>query len=380
MANPITGPFVTGTYSGIHTTDLQVKYKQARPFNQPLPYTRQVYTGSREDWSNVYKSAPDGGTYIDVIHVGPIKDVTWGPQSMPGYGTYRDHTTNRAYEKLKGKVSNSAGWAETIAQASSARDMFNLRANQVWSIVRFLGGRGKPPASLVNGPMSQKDLNAIQKAKKPSSTFLEVEYGWRPLISDIASSIQIMCSDPGAQVHSASASSSWQDLVTSYTGDGYGTYTRFVEKVRCDLRVRMGAEFVVSNPNLFLASRLGLIDPALPWKLIPYSFVVDWFINVEQVASSISDWFGLSVSKPYTTVTAKAFREENHASANKSLIVSGFDTSNGYVENVGVEVNRTLGLTGPVLTVKPFRGFSIERGLQAIALVITGLGGVSIRK
>lgn len=376
---PITGPVVEVSLSGIHTTDIKVRYRQKKPYNRNLPYTRQVYTGSREDWTATYNAGPDNTVFVDFGHTGPVKDVSFGPQSLSDYGNRVAHATNRAIEKLKGKLSDNAGWAENIAQASSAREMFNNRAMQLWGIVRFLAGKGRNAPPALTERYTQKRLSVLQRAKKPSSTFLEVEYGWRPLINDLYSSASIMSSEPDILFLNASHYESWSAKNDVYISLPDGGFNRSHEVQWCKLRVRAGSGFVVTNPNLFLATRLGLLDPALPWKLLPYSFVVDWFINVEQFASSVTDWFGLTLLEPYHTTIARAYRKLNYNTASKSLIVPGFDTGNGYVENVAIEMSRELGLPSVTLIVKPFRGFSVERGLQAISLVITGLGGVSSR-
>jgi hypothetical protein len=118
---------------------------------------------------------------------------------------------------------------------------------------------------------------------------------------------------------------------------------------------------------------LGLLDVALPWKLIPFSFIVDWFVNVEDCISSLTDWYGCTLEHPMTTELTKG-EQESFSYSNISYPVNPPDGNEQKVRQSSVKMQRTLGLPGPTLQIKPFKGFSLERGLQAIALVISVFG------
>jgi hypothetical protein len=50
----------------------------------------------------------------------------------------------------------------------------------------------------------------------------------------------------------------------------------------------------LSNPSLAQLNGTGLLNPALLyWELMPYSFVVDWFIPVGDVLASLTAGLGL---------------------------------------------------------------------------------------
>jgi hypothetical protein len=61
----------------------------------------------------------------------------------------------------------------------------------------------------------------------------------------------------------------------------------------------------ITNPNLFLANRLGLLNlPGVAWDLIPWSFVVNMFTNMGQMVNSLTDFVGVEVSNGSSTRVA----------------------------------------------------------------------------
>jgi hypothetical protein len=94
---------------------------------------------------------------------------------------------------------------------------------------------------------------------------------------------------------------------------------------------------------------------------------------VEQVVSSLTDFYGVELHDlHYTEFTRGQYVYFYRQNASYSVGTNeGFTTSK---DKEDVTCNREMGLPGPILQVKPFRGFSVERGLQAIALVLSVLG------
>lgn len=66
--------------------------------------------------------------------------------------------------------------------------------------------------------------------------------------------------------------------------------------------VRVGCKVRISNPNMTLANSLGLLNPlTIGAELVPFSFVVGWFLNWNQVLESYSDFAGYEVQHGYVT-------------------------------------------------------------------------------
>lgn len=376
--NPVSGPFTTFP-SGPFSDGYRQKWKQASPHNLVLPYRMYEYYGK------VYATTSTATTGSS----SETKSATFSSASLPDSTQNEAACYNRAYAKFKGEVADSAGWAENVAQAGQARKMIVERATQAVDWARAVG-RGNLYEAwhiFVNSPpFSRMGLServnfrrrfpepktGRSQAKDAAGIVLETEYGWRPLISDIQSSIKILNSDPGVRPVHASANTfiPFHSKTHSYAPNGGFASTTQVASGR--IYWRIGGLVRVTNPNLALASQLGLIDLALPWKLIPYSFVVDWFVNVEQVLSSTSDWFGLQLLQTYNTRFAKGtFTSDSVTITNGDLPSWSRNTSR--TERTFVEMRRLEGIPGPSLVMKPFKGFSVERAAQAVSLILGSL-------
>lgn len=68
-------------------------------------------------------------------------------------------------------------------------------------------------------------------------------------------------------------------------------------------------QLLVSDPSVVTAGELGLTNPALvAWELVPYSFVVDWFLPIGDWLQAQTSLLGLSFSdlSITTTITKRA--------------------------------------------------------------------------
>lgn len=365
MVAPITGP-TSKTITGPFSQKTITGYKQKRPYDRPLACESSFTQGYDR-----LESASIWGSYDS----GNVRNLSWSPSgNMSDWGRRRQHCYNQAYERIRADVTDEAGWGENLAQFRKSADMVNDRLVQLWRFTNHLRrGRFSQAASTLRIPKPEK----VSHTKAMSKNFLEYTYGWAPLFSDIKSSCEILTSDPGSRRVRGKARESWSDVAFSRGSDSNGTwYDRSHQK--CDLTITTRAVVRITNPNVFLAARLGLIDPALPWKLLPFSFVVDWFVNVEQILSSMTGWLGVELTHPHYTQFATGFIEVDSLTTYNQVnpwdgsIFTGYNKTTRRIQ--AVQMSRVLGLPSPELVIRPFEGFNLNRGLQALALVIAVLG------
>lgn len=361
MALPVLGPFIS-TPSEPFTDNYRARRTQAMPIDRPLDY--RMYRNSGTDkFTNWFY---DGSSSSPV----PTKNASYSPSSIPGYAQALQSTYNLAYEALRGSAGETGGWAENLAQMDKTRRMVVDRAVQIANVVAAirLGSFGAAARALRTPVPS-----SVSRRKAVAQNFLEFEYGVKPIISDLQSAMVALTStDFEDRSIRGRSRHHLQDVSSGSVGlSNYQTRTTTIRT--CDIDITCRAIIRITNPNLFLANQLGLLDLALPWKLIPFSFVVDWFVNVEQVISATTAWYGCQLLHPHVSYFVTGNRDYYHRV--NSVQASG--ASQGYIQRTRQEsltFERVTGIPNPKLVMKPFKGFSLNRGAQALALVTAVLG------
>lgn len=155
----------------------------------------------------------------------------------------------------------------------------------------------------------------VLTGKSAAEKWLEVQYAWMPLLSDIYDTGKLLSDGmarksqniTAVRVLSESAvftrKTSWCELVGS-------------AKVqhRCVLHYRL------SNQTTDTLSRLGLINPAeVAWALVPYSFVVDWFLPIGNVLEAYTTTVGLTFIDGCISSLASVDGSGTHENAGSGL-------------------------------------------------------------
>lgn len=132
------------------------------------------------------------------------------------------------------------------------------------------------------------------KTGKVASNWLELQYGWLPLLSDVHGGAEFLAHHLNTPLQVTvravrSRKSTWNDSVPDDSWPDSQT-----------VRSRKSIKAVLKEKDV--AQLAGLTDPlAIAWELVPYSFVVDWFIPIGEWLSARS----LSSALTGTFVTTK---------------------------------------------------------------------------
>jgi len=125
-----------------------------------------------------------------------------------------------------------------------------------------------------------------------AKAWLELQYGWKPLLQDCFGSAEMI-----AKIHSGDLSSVAEGKCvrpineTSISGP---LWDRLTEHSDVRYTVKYKLHYGTPNINLSLAGQLGLTNPALlAWELLPYSFVVDWFLPIGNWINTLDATVGL---------------------------------------------------------------------------------------
>lgn len=185
----------------------------------------------------------------------------------------------------------------SIGVSYTTRDVriYNKRFSKA---IREDGSRGVrvDKLHLVRGHSRVTDLVA--------DTWLEFSYGWKPLLSDtraIAEATASVLVERGLALRYQTAKSSLKKEVskTASQPGASGTFRSY--SVR---RVAIGVNFRIPSGAVSIVDAFGLSNPlTVAWEVVPFSFVVDWFLPVGDALRSLTAFSGLEFHSGWKTET-----------------------------------------------------------------------------
>lgn len=332
---------------------------QKRPYKHPLPFTTTIFQNveSIMPWFNV-------GQEHECYNLPPIIALS-----------ERQQCVNKAYDSFKEDCASSAQGANNLLEmggnfASIAKHATtltsaykNVRKGNVAGALQDLG---------VLDPKKKFEKNIKKRAMQASDIWLELHFGWVPLVKDIGTSIEaIQKIDLGGTKVRRGTTSHFSSPFHIKNVIGHNTQLNFGNYGQGSVSVKMQALVVTSNPNALLANQLGFVNPlSVAWEAVPFSFVVDWFSNVGQVLGACTDFVGLSMTNAFTSTKFEALR--SYVLTNTFDDGSNTDSYESHSVRY-IQASRSLGIEGPSLALKPFKGFSPVRAATAISLLVQQL-------
>lgn len=329
------GPFQKTTTTA-KTQKWQYWYTQAKPFKANLPY-------QMTDCRTIIGSWPPAGFYMGLN----------AQSSAIAYGW------SMLADKLRGKISEQASMAVTIAERKQAINMIASRAVQLYRGARLLRKGDINGASKVFGLRGRKLSIKGARRKQFADVWLEASFGWIPLISDMYSAADFLQNPIKTLRPRAKTRMTWRAPSGGYPKTPLYGQQAWLHTV--DLRFSAGCDIVGVNPDLWLANSLGLVNPAtVAWELIPFSFVLDWVGTFGMFLENLSGLVGIKTANPWKTVTF--YHEYDHLQR---------DSLGNRVQNYGTSFAMERSLSLPVVTpmIRPQWSFSVRRAITAVSLL-----------
>jgi len=269
------GPFITERTTGYNLRYVKYAYRQSGPWVAPLPYLIRKTTGFG------------------------VGDGFWATTFMSNLlSRDESYLSARCYDRFQKQLGERASLALTLLDLPKSIQMIAGRSRQLIRAVHAVkrGNLVDAVYQLGQDPKHhRRKLKHLQSKvlNKPQDAWLELSFGWKPLLNDIHSSVNVMQQEFGFTSVKATAT----DVYYETSNDPNIVFGgQAIKKISWGARVR------IDNPNLFLANQLGLVNPAyVLWDAIPFSFVIDWFVPVSTFLSSFTNEFGLSLEQSYTT-------------------------------------------------------------------------------
>lgn len=322
------------------------RWTQARPYSRPLRYKSLGWAVLKNSRSNSYSAS--------------------GVQSilMAGLNTCLETAMNKAVSKFYGELRAVTDLATAIAERKSSVDMIQKRALQLARAARSIKkGKFKDAARTLG--MGKPPKGASRK-KQFANNWLEFHFGWSPLISDIKGAVDVLQGGiPPMKVYASGYHEYWN--MTSHQFVDYPSPSlAWKYQYRC--RARVGCKVIGVNPDLMLANQLGLTSPQMVvWETVPFSFVVDWFSTVGDFLEQMSATVGFTLEGGWNTYLYEADGGETWFTW-----VNGGRGSDSW-KGSGFQLQRELGIPLITIQLRPFKGFSVTRGLTAISLLLQAL-------
>lgn len=198
-----------------------------------------------------------------------------------------------SYARFRGKLyKGSAALGVTIGSYKQSREMIVNRFEQLkrpWDHLGDILERDRRRGRLVD------------YADRLSGAHLEVIFGMVPLYQDIiAASTTVIQQAAQRETVRGKTSLHGEHSLSKLTG-AYGLI-RENWKIMYSMSVTRAAQVRIENPNTWLAERAGLLNlAAVGWDLVPWSFVINMFVNTGQLVNSITDFAGLTFENETTT-------------------------------------------------------------------------------
>lgn len=207
---------------------------------------------------------------------------------------------------------------QMLGERGQTTMLFATTARRVYDVlVNLKKGNWNRAAEAVNGRTSARKQRKYRKrfaedpSKAVSDGWLELQYGWLPLLEDCYGAAEMIAAQRLREVRNRAQKSKkmwvWSEPSQSFAkgitlGNFYGAKTT----TRLEYTIKYVVYYSTPNSELHTLSQLGVTNPALiAWELTPWSFVIDWFIPVGNFLSSMDATYGLTFEKGCKTVFQK---------------------------------------------------------------------------
>lgn len=250
----------------------------------PLPYGREK-TSATDFWSATHVA--------NAVHDHRVND--------------HDRLSAKAYDKVWGKAKETASNLVNLATMGQSMAMLSNRTLQAAEIFRNIRQKNLAGAVLALRMRDEDGFERVRRRdrmRKSGNLWMEVQFGWKPIAQDIKRSMDVLEREFDT-ARLRGVSESWRSNDRPFwVNVGQRDYRNTGSS---NLKVAASGRVVPTNPNLLLANQLGLVNPALvAWDLVPFSFIVDWFVPVSRYVESYTNDYGCSLQDTSSSWGCKA--------------------------------------------------------------------------
>jgi len=287
------------TWTGTTTPGFKSIRRRDLPVNNHRSDTQVNNDGG---YLNVYKRwehPADDQVYIRGYTLGH------GIAGVP-FPFHLDNSTDVAIQRLVDKMGQTleANLAQDMAQMGQLTRLItgtSLRITRSLSALRrkdFSGAIGHLWNGTTRGPRFHNGAASPTFTSSLANNWLELQYGWKPLLMDIHGSLDSLARFYNLGEHvtrTVSASAKKEEISVSDLLD-HVAHTHAIGSAtnRIQTRVKFVLRYRIDSRLKAFLAQTGFTNPLNTlWEILPYSFVVDWMLPVGNYLQTISSYDGL---------------------------------------------------------------------------------------
>jgi hypothetical protein len=269
--------------------------------------------------------------------------------------------------------------AQDIAQANRTVDVIFDAATRM-SKAANAARNGNIPG--VIDVLWKSSTPQFRKGREPkrggslASNWLAFQYGWKPLLNDIDGAMKALAKyhqDTRGSIRMVTGSASKREVTYSNVNHPFnGSFKIGTIQYITNYSTRIGLRYAIDDRLHSFLGQTGFTNPVnLTWELLPYSFVVDWFLPIGPYLETLSAWGGLVFVDGFQTDFSKRITSSS-VNWSGSLPASPNTLEEAYGSYFGQRVRLRRSRLTAFPTMKPpvlKNPFSVTHALNAIALM-----------
>jgi hypothetical protein len=290
--NPNSYTSYTRSWTGVRTPNFGKLKKKQLPVN---PHTVSIVWTSQPIGMRL-SFVPSTGIYFNQFVPYDVLNSVPSGVSHNAYAEFK--AIRRLIERAESGIEGNL--AQDFAQIGQTTRLITNTCKRLVKSVTALKHGNIPGAvrALWDGHMPRYNGRGPSLSKSLASNWLELQYGWKPLIQDVKASMDALKrlnSANGLLVHRVTGSAKVQTTTDSPIISLVGTNGRIgTHYLSAETTVKYVLRYKIDDKLKAFLAQTGFTNPInLVWEIVPFSFVVDWFIPIGPYLETLSSWDGL---------------------------------------------------------------------------------------
>jgi len=377
--------------TSVNTPNFNAKGK--RPGTVDLPfnnfyYKREINRGLQGKYTYYNYAHPEYGYLYDYSYgtIGTSIGRFYAQPTTAGWFTASEMeaVNQKAISNLLSRIKDQkVNLVQMFAERAQTAELFAQTAKRIASCMHALrsGDFLRAARDLGLPGLSQRTLKRMNKRRRNgtadglANNWLELQYGWQPLLQDCYGSAELIAQKQVREIFArTNAKSTLKRDRQWYDPAILQPTQKIFRSDNVQFTVKYGVVYGTTDDGIKTMSQIGLLNPAtIAWELMPWSFVVDWFIPFGNYVNSWDSTVGLQFKKGFKTTFLKGkhyYRlTENWVHAGTPWEVEVGDADGNYEK---IECSRTSLGSFPRLSFPSFKNpVSATHLANSIALLKT---------